>query len=137
MLGLDLHLVARPDPEDEAPARDVVDGSGRHRDRRRGADEHAGDAGAEPDPRGPRRGGGEDRELIAAMPFRHPGQLVAEALGEHDAVDDLGRAGPAGKRDTEPFHTCLPRFAMNSRFVISRGRDPARAAAPHQPFCSR
>ena len=35
-------------------------------------------------------------------------ELVAEAFGEHDAIDDLGRAGPAGKRDAEPFHTCLP-----------------------------
>src|SRR3954452_668111 len=50
----------------------------------------------------------EQPRCVAAMPFRHPGRLVAEALGEHDAVDNVGRACPAGKRDTEPFRTYLP-----------------------------
>jgi hypothetical protein len=84
-----------PSPRSEPAAGHVGDRAGGHRDCRCGADENAADTGAEKDPRGPRRTCRQDRELVAAMPFGYPGRLVAEALGEVDEVDDLGRVGPA------------------------------------------
>ena len=47
-------------------------------------------------------------------------EFVAETLGQHDAIDDLGRAGAAGKRNAEPFHACLPllRQACHDRVSI-------------------
>src|SRR4029077_13476029 len=41
-------------------------------------------------------------------PSATPCRLVAEGLGELDAVDDLGGIGAAGKRDTEPVHVSPP-----------------------------
>ena len=93
-LALDLHLVARPEPEDQPSARQVIDGRGGHRDRGRAADEHAGDGGPELDARGRDRAGAEDRELIAGVAFGHPGGLVTELFGEPYAVDDLTGVRP-------------------------------------------
>jgi hypothetical protein len=45
----------------------------------------------EPYARGPHRAGRQNRELVAAMTLGDPGRLIAEALGEDDKVDDLGR----------------------------------------------
>ena len=108
MLGFDLHLVARPEPEDEPAAGHFGDRGLGHRDRRCGADENAADAGAEKDARGPRRTCRQDRELVAAMPFGDPGRLLAEALGEVDEVDDLGRVGAARNGDADPAHPVPP-----------------------------
>ena len=58
-----------------------------------GADEDAGDARSQQNPRSLRGAGGKHRELIPAMPFGHPSRLVTEAFGEPDTVDDLGRTG--------------------------------------------
>jgi hypothetical protein len=104
---LDLRLVTGPEAQNEATAGQGGNGGGGHRDRRCGADEHAADAGAEPYARGPHRAGRQDSELIAAMTFRDPGGLIAEALGEDDKVDDLGRVGAARNGDADPAHALL------------------------------
>ena len=104
VLGTDLDPVARPEPEDETPARELVHRRGGHRDGGRGADEYAADGGAEADAAGPERAGGEDRELVAAVPLRDPRGLVAERLRPLRAIGDLGGGEPAGKRDSDPRH---------------------------------
>jgi hypothetical protein len=106
MLGFDLRLVTGPEAQNEAAAGQVGNGGGGHRDRRCGADEHAADAGAEEDARGLYCAGRQDSELIAAMTFGDPGRLIAEALGEDDKVDDLGRVG-ARNGDADPAHALL------------------------------
>jgi hypothetical protein len=135
MLGFDLHLVARPEPEDEPAAGNVGDRGGGHRDRGRGADENAADAGAEKDARGPHRACRQDRELVAAMPFGNPGRLVAEALGEVDEVDDLGRVEAARNGDADPAHPVLPVMEPPSNIVChirARRRDPMAGRAKNR-----
>jgi hypothetical protein len=110
MLGFDLHLVARPDAEDKPSARQIIEGRGRHGDRRRGADKDAGDAGSQQNARGLSGACRQHGELVAAMPFCHPCRLIAELLGEFYAVDDLGRGRAAGERDTGSGHINLHRM---------------------------
>ena len=119
MLGADLRLVARPKPENEPPAGQVGDRGGCHRDRWRGADKDAADAGAKKNARGPHRAGRQDRELIAAMTFGDPGRLIAEALGEDDEVDDLGRVGATRNGDADPAHA-LPLVCRHQGSTLRR-----------------
>ena len=107
VLRLDLNPVARSYPQHKTTAGYRVDRCCGHRDRRHRADEDTGDSGPELDFRGLCRAGRQYRELVAAMPFGDPSRLVAERLGELDAVDDLGRVGSAGERDTEPLQFLL------------------------------
>ena len=105
MLALHLHLVARPEPEDEPSAGEVIDGGRRHRDRRRAPDEHARDGGTELDARRRDGAGAEDRELVAGVAFGHPGGFVAELFGELHALDDLaGGQAAAAERDADAGH---------------------------------
>ena len=72
VLAFDLYLVTGPDAQNKTATRQIVDGQGRHRDRRGGADEDAGDARTQKNARGLRRAGGKHGELIPAMPFGYP-----------------------------------------------------------------
>src|SRR5207248_2127533 len=118
VLGFDLHLVARPKPQDETPAGNVGHRGGRHRDRRRAANENAADTSAELDAGGPRSACRQNRELVAAMPFGYPGRLVADALGQDDEIDDLGRVRAARNCDADPAHSVPPLMAppLNIRY---------------------
>ena len=110
VLGFDLDLVARPDAKDKSSAGQIVERRGRHGNRRRGAHEHAGNAGSQQDPRGLGGTSRQHRELVTAMTFRDPGRFIAEPFGELHAVDDLGRGRAAGKRDTNSRHANLQRM---------------------------
>jgi hypothetical protein len=41
------------------------------------------------------------------MAFRDPCRVVAQALSQHDEIDDLNRIGAAGKRDADLSHLSL------------------------------
>src|ERR1700750_889985 len=58
--------------------------------------------------RGPGSACSQDRELVAAMSFGYPGRLVAEALGQDDEIDDLGRVRAARDCDADPAHPVPP-----------------------------
>jgi len=45
------------------------------------------------------------------MPFGYPGRLVAEALGQDDEIDDLGRVRAARNCDADPAHSVPPLMA--------------------------
>ena len=104
VLRLHLNLVAAAQAENEAAVGEVVHRRGGHGDGRRGADEHAGDAGAKLDAAGGDRAGGEYGELIAAVPLGHPGRFVAQVFRQFHAFYDVRRRHSAGKSDSDPFH---------------------------------
>jgi hypothetical protein len=66
--------------------------------------EDAADTCSKSDARGSHRTGCQDRKLIAAMAFRDPCRVVAQALSQHDEIDDLGRVGAAANRNADLSH---------------------------------
>ena len=95
------HVAARlhAEPEDQAPARQLVQRRRlqRHRHRRPRPDAH--DAGGDPDPLGLQRGGGRRPERVAERDLREPGRLPARRLRAAGEVDRQRRRQP---REEEP-----------------------------------
>ena len=67
----------------------------------RAPNEDAADGGAEPHSTSPQRAGGEDRELVSAMPLGDPHRLVSERFSPLRAIGDLGGGQPARERDSD------------------------------------
>src|SRR4029079_2772256 len=88
--------------------------------------------GAETDPRGLARASRQHGKLIAIMPFGDPGRLIAERLGELGAVDDLGGAGAARKRDPYSGHLFLL-YGLRHPASVSGGNAPERSPPGNVP----
>ena len=104
MLGFHLYLVARAQTQDEAAAREVVHGGGRHRYSGRAPYEDAADAGPQKDGLGGQSASRQDRELVATMSLRHPGRFVAKLLGQLHTLDYLRRGHASRESHTDAFH---------------------------------
>ena len=89
VLRLDLDLVAGAQAQYESAVGVEVDGGGRHGDGRSGANEDAADGRAQEDALRGHGAGRQDGELIATVSLGHPRRLVAQLLGQLDALHDL------------------------------------------------
>ena len=126
-----------PEPEDEAPAREVVDRHRGHRRRGRLARRHLHDRRAELEPLGRRAPPGERRQPVGAVGLRGPDRVEPEPLGLGDRLRRrraAGRrpssrcSGPSfrcGVRAQRPSPTCrisLPVFSPSNSMLIVSGR---------------
>ncbi|KRT72836.1 MAG: hypothetical protein XU13_C0019G0023 [Candidatus Rokubacteria bacterium CSP1-6] len=130
------------DPQEEAPARQLVQGRGGHRRHGRGARRHLHDGGAQVDPLGAGRDEGEGGHRITAVGLGGPDGMKAEALGLQDKgqVQREGRARIA-EIESEPHGVSLLHLGTGTRAVFIRSsrtagpqpRDVLRLARPSRP----
>ena len=106
VLRLDLHLMARPQTQDEALLGQMIDRRCRHRNGGDAADKDTANTCPQHHAPGRYRTGRQDGELIAPMPLGHPGRFIPQFFGPLHTLHDLTRRQSAAKCHSDACHPC-------------------------------